>query len=83
MICQSCSHIYTDGYLSPEVSAIVFAKTQASQVPGVNFEQQRNLSANMVAKVAQYVSAGSWLDVGCGNGSLLFTAEEWGFARRY
>jgi SAM-dependent methyltransferase len=80
MICQSCSHVYTDGYFSPEVSAIVFAKTQASQLPGVNFEQQRNLSANMVAKVAQYVSSGSWLDVGFGNGSLLFTAKEWGFS---
>jgi 2-polyprenyl-3-methyl-5-hydroxy-6-metoxy-1,4-benzoquinol methylase len=48
-------------------------------LPGANFEQQRKLSANMVAKVAQYVRAGSWLDVGFGNGSLLFTAEEWGF----
>ena len=29
--------------------------------------------------VARHVASGSWLDVGFGNGSLLFTAEEWGF----
>jgi len=36
------------------------------------------VSARMVERVARYVQGGSWLDVGVGNGSLLFTAEEWG-----
>jgi 2-polyprenyl-3-methyl-5-hydroxy-6-metoxy-1,4-benzoquinol methylase len=31
------------------------------------------------ARVARYITSGKWLDVGFGNGSLLFTAEEWGF----
>jgi hypothetical protein len=29
MVCQSCAHVFTDGYFSPEVSAIVFAKALA------------------------------------------------------
>ena len=38
------------------------------------------ISARIVERVARYASLGAWLDVGFGNGSLLFTAEEWGFA---
>lgn len=33
----------------------------------------------MIEKVLPYVSSGYWLDVGFGNGSLLFTAKEYGF----
>jgi 2-polyprenyl-3-methyl-5-hydroxy-6-metoxy-1,4-benzoquinol methylase len=33
----------------------------------------------MVEKVLPFASEGSWLDVGYGNGSLLFTAQEYGF----
>ena len=42
-------------------------------------ERQRAVSARMVERVARHVSHGDWLDVGFGNGSLLFTAEEWGY----
>jgi SAM-dependent methyltransferase len=77
--CNDCSHVFTDGYFSPEVAAIIFEKTHDYQKPGSGFEQQRMISARMVESVAQYISGGSWLDVGFGNGSLLFTAEEWGF----
>ena len=33
----------------------------------------------MVEKVLPYKSDGTWLDIGFGNGSLLFTAQEFGF----
>jgi 2-polyprenyl-3-methyl-5-hydroxy-6-metoxy-1,4-benzoquinol methylase len=33
----------------------------------------------MVERIARYAASGDWLDVGFGNGSLLFTAEEWGY----
>src|SRR5262249_25547322 len=56
-----------------------FANTLEHQVPGSRLEQQREVSATMVAKVVPYVSSGPWLDVGFGNGSLLFTAAEFGF----
>jgi 2-polyprenyl-3-methyl-5-hydroxy-6-metoxy-1,4-benzoquinol methylase len=77
--CNDCSHVFTDGYFSSEVSAVIFDKTHDNQKPGADFERQRYISARMVASVAQYVKNGSWLDVGFGNGSLLLTAEEWGF----
>lgn len=79
MRCADCLHVFTDGYFPPEVAALIFERTHEYQKPGWGFEQQRMVSARMVARVAQYVSSGAWLDVGFGNGSLLFTAEEWGF----
>jgi 2-polyprenyl-3-methyl-5-hydroxy-6-metoxy-1,4-benzoquinol methylase len=42
-------------------------------------EQQRGVSARMIEKVLPYQSSGRWMDIGVGNGSLLFTAEEYGF----
>ena len=42
-------------------------------------ERQRPVSARMVERAARYAQGGSWLDIGFGNGSLLFTAEEWGY----
>jgi protein O-GlcNAc transferase len=53
--------------------------TQPNQTVGYEMERQRPVSARMVERVARYVQGGSWLDVGFGNGSLLFTAEEWGY----
>ncbi len=79
MHCKDCSHVFTDGYFSHEVAEILFEKTHDHQKPGWGFEPQRIISARMVERVAQYVNDGPWLDVGFGNGSLLFTAEEWGF----
>lgn len=79
MRCNDCAHVFTDGYFAPDVEAIIFANTHENQKPGWAFEQQRYVSARMVERVARYTTSGSWLDVGFGNGSLLFTAEEWGF----
>jgi SAM-dependent methyltransferase len=79
MRCEACRHVFTDGYFSDEVSAEVFQTTSPGQRPGVAWEPTRMMSARIVERVARYVSEGTWLDVGFGNGSLLFTAEEWGF----
>src|SRR5271169_5779594 len=79
MRCNDCAHVFTDGHFAPEVATIIFANTHENQKPGWAFEQQRYVSARMVERVARYTKSGSWLDVGFGNGSLLFTAEEWGF----
>jgi SAM-dependent methyltransferase len=79
MRCNGCGHVFTEGYFSAEVLSEIFQATNESQQPGWNFEQQRAISARMVEAVARHVDEGGWLDVGFGNGSLLFTAEEWGF----
>lgn len=77
--CQTCGHVFTDGYFGQDACAAIFQKTNPEQQPGYAFEQCRAVSARIVEKVARYQSDGSWLDVGFGNGSLLFTAAEWGF----
>jgi SAM-dependent methyltransferase len=79
MRCGDCEHVFTDGYFSPEAMATVFARTHEHQKAGFAFEQQRFISARMVEKVARHATLGAWLDVGFGNASLLFTAQEWGF----
>lgn len=78
--CRSCGHVFTEGYFDPEAAAVLFAKTHPNQTVGYDMEQQRPLSARMVERVARHAPRGAWLDVGFGNGSLLFTAEEWGYA---
>ncbi len=77
--CLSCSHIFTDGYFTEEASKAVFSKTKKDQSVGADIEKQRFVAARMVEKVLPYAQAGLWLDVGFGNASLLFAAEEYGF----
>ncbi len=79
MRCETCAHVFTDGYFSSETAALVFGKVNQHQEPGWDMEEQRTVSSFIVDRVAQYMADGVWLDVGFGNGSLLFTAQEWGF----
>lgn len=80
MRCADCGHVFTDGYFSPEVSAVIFSKTHDTQRPGALFEQMRPASARIIERVIHHTEPkGRWLDVGFGNGALLFTAEEFGF----
>jgi SAM-dependent methyltransferase len=79
MRCAGCAHVFTDGYFSAEAAAIIFGGVLEHQRPGADMENQRTISARMVDRVARHGGAGDWLDVGFGNGSLLFTAAEWGF----
>jgi len=80
MRCTACAHVFTDGYFSAEVLSALFSSTNDHKTRW-NFEQQRHVSARMIEFVAGHVDDGSWLDVGFGNGSLLFTAEEWASRR--
>ncbi|QBR71631.1 hypothetical protein CU048_10470 [Beijerinckiaceae bacterium] len=77
--CRACGHVFTEGYFDADAASIVFAKTHPNQTVGYDMERQRPVSAKIVERVARRAPEGRWLDVGFGNGSLLFTAEEWGF----
>lgn len=77
--CTACGHVFTEGYFSDQALELVFRSTHENQQAGVDLEKQRYLSAHIVEKVLSYASSGTWLDVGLGNGSLLFTAQEYGF----
>jgi len=77
--CADCSHVFTAGYYTEEACRLIFGKSLDNQRVGEAVEQNRMLSARMVEKVLPYAAGGIWLDVGFGNGSLLFTAQEYGF----
>jgi 2-polyprenyl-3-methyl-5-hydroxy-6-metoxy-1,4-benzoquinol methylase len=79
--CRRCTHIFVDGYFSPAALEVLFAETPAEQRPGHDLEGQRYMWAYVVETVNRLraAPAGRWLDVGFGNGSLLTTAEEFGY----
>lgn len=77
--CRDCNHIFTDGVYTEETLEIIFSKIQKNQRVGANIEANRKISARMIDKVTPFKNKGTWLDVGFGNGSLLFTALEYGF----
>ncbi|MFZ2101309.1 MAG: class I SAM-dependent methyltransferase [Oricola sp.] len=79
MQCAGCGHVFTEGYYTDEALNLIFEKTQSNQNVGDDLEQNRLLSARMIDKITPFKDRGIWLDVGFGNGSLLFTAKEYGF----
>ena len=79
MNCQDCLHQFINGYYTNEALEVIFSKTTENQIVGYQIEQQRYVSARMIEKIIPFKSYGTWLDVGFGNGSLLFTADEYGF----
>lgn len=79
-VCNSCGHEFTESFFTPKGLELVFSNTNESQSVGYQIEHQRGISANIVEKVLPFVNEGAWLDVGFGNASLLFTAQEFGFS---
>lgn len=79
LLCAACEHIYADGYHSEAALRIIFSKTNDNQKVGFEVEKQRAISARMIEKLLPYVDHGDWCDIGFGNGSLLMTAQEYGF----
>ena len=79
MNCEDCNHQFINGYLTDEASELIFIKTPDYLRIGGNIERDRFTAAKIIEKVLPYKSKGIWLDVGFGNGSLLFTANEYGF----
>ena len=79
MNCEDCHHQFIDGHFTDEALEVIFSKQPKEQVVGFEVEQQRVVSARIIEKVIPFKSNGIWMDVGFGNGSLLFTADEYGF----
>ena len=77
--CKDCNHVFINGYFNDNALELIFNSTQSSQEVGNNIEINRPVSAKIIDKITQHKSKGIWLDVGFGNGSLLFTAQEYGF----
>ena len=79
MNCEDCQHQFIDGYYTDEALDIIFSKTAKYLEVGHDVEEQRLKCARLIEKITPFKSNGTWLDVGFGNGSLLFTAQEYGF----
>tara|TARA_Y100001970_G_C13816068_1_gene642453 strand:- start:15 stop:701 length:687 start_codon:yes stop_codon:yes gene_type:complete len=79
MDCEDCQHQFIDGYYTDEALNIIFSKTAEYLKVGFQIEEQRLQSARIIEKIIPYKSCGLWLDIGFGNGSLIFTAQEYGF----
>jgi SAM-dependent methyltransferase len=79
MRCGGCDHSFADGYFTEAALEVVFDEIHPHQRPGHEVEKNRYASAPIIEKVMAHKSGGLWLDLGFGNGSLLFTADEYGF----
>lgn len=79
LLCAGCEHIYSDGYHCDAALSLIFSKTNNNQKVGFDVENQRAIAARMIEKLLPYVDHGEWCDIGFGNGSLLLTAQEYGF----
>lgn len=79
--CTKCEHVFTDGYFTLKSLDVIFSKTPDYQTVGCDIESERDISAEIVQRIdtLRDGAQGRWLDVGFGNGSLLFTADEWGY----
>lgn len=84
--CTGCGHVHTDRYWTPAGLELLFSKANPAQLAGSEFEEKRYWWAPVVRKVVSQLgdrkadrSLGRWLDAGCGDGSLVMTAAEFGF----
>ena len=79
MDCEDCQHQFINGHFTDDALEVIFSITPEHTTFGHNFEEGRKLAARIIDAVAPYQSCGTWLDVGFGNGSLLLTADEYGY----
>lgn len=78
-LCKDCRHVFTEGFFNEQAYALLYPKTPATELAGFDAERQRQANAKIVHRISQLTPQGIWLDVGFGNGSLLFTASEFGY----
>lgn len=88
MRCDDCQHVCTDGFFTEAGLSVLFSKANPHQIAGGDWDQQRFTWAPVVERVVRIVNQQDalfdgglrWMDIGCGNGGLVFTAAEFGFA---
>lgn len=78
--CEACEHLYTAHYWTEAGLAEVLRLGHDHQLSNLDPHENRQRWAPMVRRVVDRMGPHrTWLDVGCGNGSLVTTAAEWGF----
>lgn len=78
-ICQDCKHVFASGFFGEEALESIYAQTPVAERVGHDLERKRLAASKIVQRVARVAKGGTWLDVGFGDASLLFTAHEWGY----
>lgn len=84
--CGACDHEFRSAYFTPRGMELLFTGANDEQIAGGELDAQRLVWADIVRSVAARLprppwldGASIWLDIGCGNGGLVFTAGEFGF----
>jgi SAM-dependent methyltransferase len=78
--------VYTDSYYSEAGLALLFSKAHDNQLAGGDLDGQRLVFGKIINRIVRFLdedlfsTAPTWLDAGCGNGALVFTAAEHGFS---
>lgn len=75
--CESCQHVYTKHYWTEDGLKLLLSNVDPTQVFGGDLETQRAVWSLVIERCP--VKSGRWVDIGCGNGSLVTTATEYGF----
>lgn len=78
-LCRSCKHVFASGFFGEEGMSLLHPTTPLAERAAHDIERKRQPASKVVQRVARIAKAGTWLDVGFGDASLLFAAEEWGY----
>jgi SAM-dependent methyltransferase len=79
--CHRCGHVFTDGYFEGEALALISAVSMPEHLLDADPARNAAIWPPVAAHVATVRggAAGEWLDVGFGDGALLFAARDAGF----
>jgi predicted O-linked N-acetylglucosamine transferase (SPINDLY family)/SAM-dependent methyltransferase len=87
--CSDCYHVFTKYYWTPEGLSKIFYNVDERQIAGGNIDQKRQTWKPVIQNVLTVLGGYSilpttppyltWLDIGCGDGSLVMIAAEFGF----
>jgi protein O-GlcNAc transferase len=79
--CETCGHVFTDGYFTDESLELLISRSNPSQLPGPEAEKHRPIAGRIISRISQIRGqvGGRWLDVGIGDGALMTTAAEFGY----
>ena len=78
MRCGDCSHSYSLHQWTLAGIGRLLSTAYKEQVFGGDLDSQRWVWSKIVNRLLPFARKGRWVDVGTGNGALLFTAQEFG-----
>lgn len=79
MNCEECGHIFTKYYWEEHELSLVYGNDKDGQGVGGKVDEQRAIGLDICRIMASKVPYGRWVDLGCGNGMQVFSADEYGY----